>query len=55
MFSPISLVAASALIASAAAIPVRRQAAQWQSLSSKITHVVYLMMENHSFDNIAGD
>ncbi|KAK8177205.1 phosphatidylglycerol specific phospholipase [Phyllosticta citrichinensis] len=26
----------------------------WQSLNGKIKHVVYLMMENHSFDNIAG-
>lgn len=30
------------------------QNSTWSSLSSKITHVVYLMMENHSFDNIAG-
>ncbi|KAF2142584.1 uncharacterized protein K452DRAFT_358330 [Aplosporella prunicola CBS 121167] len=26
----------------------------WQSLNGKIKHVIYLMMENHSFDNIAG-
>ncbi|KAI7629874.1 phosphatidylglycerol specific phospholipase [Hortaea werneckii] len=26
----------------------------WEGLRGKIKHVVYLMMENHSFDNIAG-
>ncbi|KAH0391880.1 hypothetical protein KCU89_g14047, partial [Aureobasidium melanogenum] len=28
--------------------------ATWTDLRGKIKHVVYLMMENHSFDNIAG-
>lgn len=26
----------------------------WSDLRGKIKHVVYLMLENHSFDNIAG-
>ena len=55
------------LLAGAAAAPyVRRQAlygngtapvtnpAVWDDLRGKIKHVVYLMEENHSFDNIAG-
>ncbi|KAK4561567.1 hypothetical protein LTR86_004246 [Recurvomyces mirabilis] len=58
-----------ALAAGASAMPyVRRQAsygnatstapitnpAVWENLRGKIKHVVYLMEENHSFDNIAG-
>ncbi|EXJ58517.1 hypothetical protein A1O7_05943 [Cladophialophora yegresii CBS 114405] len=54
MFSTLSVLSASALISSTLAIPVDRRASTWSTLSSKITHVVYLMMENHSFDNIAG-
>ncbi|KIW67028.1 hypothetical protein PV04_06306 [Phialophora macrospora] len=54
MFSTLSLLSASALISSTLALPVSRQASTWETLSSKITHVVYLMLENHSFDNIAG-
>ena len=55
----------AAFAAGASAIPyIRRQAsygnnsvtnpAVWESLRGKIKHVVYLMEENHSFDNIAG-
>lgn len=28
--------------------------ATWDKLRGNIKHIVYLMMENHSFDNIAG-
>ena len=57
----------AALVATATALPhVRRvtpvnngtapvsDPAVWESLRGKIKHIVYLMMENHSFDNIAG-
>lgn len=59
----------AALAAGASAMPyIRRQAsysnststapvsnpAVWEDLRGKIKHVVYLMEENHSFDNIAG-
>ncbi|KAI9929177.1 hypothetical protein MW887_001581 [Aspergillus wentii] len=36
------------------ALPHRRKEDTWSQLRSNIKHVVYLMMENHSFDNIAG-
>ncbi|PLB53033.1 phospholipase, PLC-D [Aspergillus steynii IBT 23096] len=44
----------SALVASASALPHKQQDEVWKNLRSNIKHVVYLMMENHSFDNIAG-
>ncbi|EHY56032.1 hypothetical protein HRR83_006587 [Exophiala dermatitidis] len=50
----ISLATALALVSSAIGAPVDSKSSKWADLSSKITHVVYLMMENHSFDNIAG-
>ncbi|KAK9454002.1 phosphatidylglycerol specific phospholipase [Dipodascopsis uninucleata] len=45
-----------ALASSATAVPFPSQSKDdvWKDLRGKITHVVYLMMENHSFDNIAG-
>jgi phospholipase C len=55
MFSTLSVLTASALISSTFALPVSRQASTWETLRSKITHVVYLTLENHSFDNIAGE
>ncbi|KAI0475645.1 phosphatidylglycerol specific phospholipase [Xylariaceae sp. FL0804] len=53
----------AALLAVSSAYPHVRRAsngtvpnpAVWESLRGKIKYVVYLMMENHSFDNIAGD
>ncbi|KAK4940639.1 hypothetical protein LTR10_019269 [Elasticomyces elasticus] len=48
-----SSLALAAILSTAVAVPVKRSLS-WGDLSSKITHVVYLMMENHSFDNIAG-
>ena len=54
MLSSRIIFSASALISSTVAAPLRRQASAFTGLSDKITHVVYLMMENHSFDNIAG-
>lgn len=59
-------IAFSTLIASASALAIRRQYGNssglapisnpevWEDLRGKIKHVVYLMEENHSFDNIAG-
>lgn len=56
----------AALLASASALPhVKRQSygngtapmqnsGEWSTIRSNIKHVVYLMLENHSFDNIAG-
>jgi phospholipase C len=55
MFSTLSVLSASALISSTVALPVSRQASTWETLRNKITHVVYLTLENHSFDNIAGE
>ncbi|KIX04865.1 uncharacterized protein Z518_05736 [Rhinocladiella mackenziei CBS 650.93] len=49
-----SLTVALGLLSPAVARPIVPRASTWADLSSKITHVVYLMMENHSFDNIAG-
>jgi len=62
-----TIFAAAGLIAAASALPSKqfypRQAgnsstagtgAQWTNIRNNIKHVVYLMMENHSFDNIAG-
>jgi len=62
-----SSIAFAALLAGASAMPyVKRQSnysngtasipnpAVWENLRGKIKHVVYLMEENHSFDNIAG-
>lgn len=54
MPSILSVPIALALVASAVARPLETRSSVWSNLSSKITHVVYLMMENHSFDNIAG-
>lgn len=58
--------AVAALVASASALPhIKRQSsygngtasvsnpAVWESLRGKIKHVVYLMEENHSFDNVS--
>lgn len=58
-------VALASLLAGVSALPhIRRQSgngtssvpdpAVWEDLRGKIKHVVYLMEENHSFDNIAG-
>lgn len=60
-----STVAVASMLAGVSAMPyVRRQVtngtssvpnpAVWADLRGKIKHVVYLMEENHSFDNIAG-
>jgi len=62
-----STAAFATLMAGASAMPyIRRQAsygngsapvtnpAVWADLRGKIKHIVYLMEENHSFDNIAG-
>lgn len=54
MASIASLSVGLALLSSAVAAPVNQRRSTFADLSSKITHVVYLMMENHSFDNIAG-
>ena len=43
----------SAVVAGHGDAPIRNQAV-WENLRGKVKHVVYLMMENHSFDNIAG-
>ncbi|GAB5590147.1 hypothetical protein Unana1_05047 [Umbelopsis nana] len=47
-----------ALSAVTSALPVEKKTEQstevWDRLRGQIKHVVYLMMENHSFDNIAG-
>ncbi|KAI9741483.1 MAG: hypothetical protein M1818_004289 [Claussenomyces sp. TS43310] len=55
---PTSAVAISLAFASAVlAAPTIKQANStdvWSTLRGNIKHVVYLMMENHSFDNIAG-
>jgi phospholipase C len=50
----LSVLATLALASSVAAVPMNQKRATFSDLSSKIKHVVYLMMENHSFDNIAG-
>ncbi|GAB7348660.1 hypothetical protein MBLNU459_g7026t1 [Dothideomycetes sp. NU459] len=58
-------IAFAALVSAASALPHRNSARQstnntagsgasWDSLRSNIKHVVYIMLENHSFDNIAG-
>ncbi|PLN74600.1 phosphoesterase-domain-containing protein [Aspergillus taichungensis] len=44
----------SALAALTSARPQEQDRRTWSHLRSNIKHVVYLMMENHSFDNIAG-
>ena len=61
-----SAVIAAGLIAVASALPSKQfyprqansstagQGAKWDKLRGNIKHVIYLMMENHSFDNIAG-
>ncbi|KAJ9494239.1 hypothetical protein LTR99_003100 [Exophiala xenobiotica] len=54
MASIFRLSVALVIISSAVAVPVKPRSATWSSLSSKITNVVFLMLENHSFDNIAG-
>ncbi|KAK5240247.1 hypothetical protein LTS06_012521, partial [Exophiala xenobiotica] len=54
MASIFRLSVALAIISSAVAVPVKPRSTTWSSLSSKIDRVVYLMLENHSFDNIAG-
>ncbi|OQV08704.1 hypothetical protein CLAIMM_12932 isoform 2 [Cladophialophora immunda] len=62
MMDTLRLSAFWALIAVGHAIPVAPRQSWGQPstnstgspLSDKITHVVYLMLENHSFDNIAG-
>ncbi|KAH8423911.1 uncharacterized protein LDX57_001663 [Aspergillus melleus] len=43
-----------ALAACASALPHSQKDGVWSDLRSNIKHVIYLMMENHSFDNIAG-
>ncbi|KAL1988139.1 hypothetical protein VTN96DRAFT_669 [Rasamsonia emersonii] len=43
-----------ALAAAGAALPAPRANSPWDNIKKNIKHVVYLMMENHSFDNIAG-
>ncbi|KAA8646102.1 hypothetical protein EYZ11_011871 [Aspergillus tanneri] len=43
-----------ALAACTSALPHKRGEEVWGRLRSNIKHVIYLMMENHSFDNIAG-
>ncbi|GAD93287.1 phosphatidylglycerol specific phospholipase [Paecilomyces variotii No. 5] len=53
MKSTLAVTAISALAAVGSAAPQKRGAA-WDQVKGNIKHVVYLMMENHSFDNIAG-
>ncbi|KAH8647777.1 phospholipase, PLC-D [Xylariales sp. PMI_506] len=52
----VSTFAASLALATAvSAMPLQQRSEDvWGSLRGKIKHVVYLMLENHSFDNIAG-
>lgn len=55
----LSGIAITALAAVASALPFQRNGPNnggmaWDLVRSNIKHVIYLMMENHSFDNIAG-
>ncbi|GAQ43204.1 hypothetical protein AtubIFM55763_003477 [Aspergillus tubingensis] len=50
----LNVAAISALATVASALPHKRDSDQWGHIRSNIKHVIYLMMENHSFDNIAG-
>ncbi|KAJ5235661.1 uncharacterized protein N7469_004829 [Penicillium citrinum] len=44
----------AALIGAASARPTIRKSQTWDQLRENIKHVIYLTLENHSFDNIAG-
>lgn len=50
----LKLSAALAIVSSAIAVPVKPRSATWGALSSKISRVIVLMLENRSLDNIAG-
>ncbi|KAJ5439970.1 uncharacterized protein N7458_010968 [Penicillium daleae] len=47
-------IVASGLIAAASACPAARNTQTWSQLRENIKHVIYLTLENHSIDNIAG-
>ncbi|KAK9251522.1 phosphatidylglycerol specific phospholipase [Lipomyces tetrasporus] len=54
MKSALVLTAISAMIAGGSAHPVHPNKDVWTDIRGNIKHVIYLMMENHSFDNICG-
>ncbi|OOQ91762.1 phosphatidylglycerol specific phospholipase [Penicillium brasilianum] len=54
MKSAWTIAAVSGLVAAASAHPTARSTQSWSKLRENIKHVIYITLENHSFDNIAG-